>query len=56
MVATVEFVEYDEDDCLDNIVVGLVKNNIKIVGGKKISSNVSLAPMEKVSFHSERVC
>lgn len=49
----IDIVEEYEDDILDNIVVCPMNKNRKIVGGKKIPYDISLAPMDKIYFHFE---
>lgn len=52
----VKDVEDDVNDILHDIVVHALMKNKKIVGDKKISLNVFIAPLDDVSFHYEESC
>lgn len=48
-----EDVEEDVENNLDDIIVHPLKKNTKIVGGKKIPTNVVITPLDNLSFHSK---
>lgn len=50
---TMKIVKDGVEDNLVNIVVSHVKKNRKIIGGKKIPTNIHVTLMDKVSFHSK---